>query len=504
MKKQALLIAPLAFVALFFVMPVGNTFITFLRTKEFIEVLSHRSSLSIIWFSLWQAILSTVATLAIGLPATWALSRFTFFGSRLALGILTAPFVLPSVVVAAGVLALHESSGVTPIIWAHVVFNVAVVVRIVGPRWSLLDERIENAAATLGAPPSRIFTQVVWPYISQATLSASALVFTYCFTSFGVIVILGGLSRRTMESEIFIQAVRLGDTRTATALAAIQAVIVGSVLFLTRRIAGTASTSLRVHGSRKLSTKPRHRQNVVLISFTACAIVAAPLTAPIYRSFFNGQEFTASAWRTIFSGTLPSLAVSTQEVIGTSMLFAFATAFICIPLALLTTSVLATNKSLLNILTSLPLCISAATVGIGLIITFDADPIAWRGERWLIPVVHALIALPLAIRVLEPAISAIPQSLRHAASTLGSTPMRTWATVELPIVRPALLRASGLAMAISLGEFGATSFLTRSNSTTLPIAMTQLLGRPGTATQQAGFALASLMVVFTVGLMSRA
>ena len=504
MKKQAMLIAPVAFVVAFFVLPVGNTFITFLRLEELIDVANNRSMLSVIWFSLWQAIVSTVATLAIGLPATWALSRYTFFGSRIALGILTAPFVLPSVVVAAGVLAIRDSPGVAPIIWAHVIFNVAVVVRVVGPRWSLLDERIEHAAATLGAQPSRVFTQVVWPQISQATVGASALIFIYCFTSFGVIAILGGLSRRTMESEIFVQAIRLGDARTATALAAIQALIIGAVLLVTHRISGVASISLRVTTSRPLSSKPRHRQNVVLVSATASAIVAIPLLGTIHRSFFDGQGFTTRAWQTLFSGSLPSLAVSTRHVIATSLIFAIITAAVCVPFALLVASAITTKTSLLGIFTSLPLCISAATVGIGLIITFDADPIAWRGERWLIPLIHALIAIPLAIRILAPAIQAVPPSLRHAAATLGASPMHTWWKVELPVIRPALLRATGLAMATSLGEFGATSFLSRSDSTTLPIAIVQLLGRPGTATQQTGFALASLMVLFTVGLMSRA
>lgn len=504
MKKEALLIAPLAFVAVFFVMPVLNTFTTFLRTQELLDILGDGSMLAIVWFSLWQAILSTVATLVIGLPATWALSRYRFFGSRIALGILTAPFVLPSVVVAAGVLAIRNSPGVVPIIWAHVIFNIAVVVRIVGPRWSLMDERVEHAASTLGASPLRVFTRVVWPQISQATISASALIFVYCFTSFGIIAVLGGLSRRTMESEIFVQAVRLGDTRTATALAALQAVIVGAVLFLTHRIAGTASISMRVHGTRELSTKPHHRQNVVLISLASCVIVAVPLFAAIYRSFYTGEQFTTSAWRALLSGSLPSLSVSTQQVIMVSMIFALVTATVCVPMALLTTTALASRKSFLGIITSLPLCISAATVGIGLIITFDSHPIAWRGERWLVPVIHALIALPLTIRILEPAIAAIPPSLRNAAGTLGAGPIRTWRTVELPIIRPALWRATGLAMATSLGEFGATSFLSRSGSTTVPIAIAQMLGRPGTAAQQTGFALASLMIVFTVGLMSRA
>lgn len=496
---KTLLIAPVVFLSVFFVVPVANTILRYFRFSEFSNILGNQSLRGVAWFSLWQALFSTIATLTIGLPATWALSRFTFRGARLARGILTAPFVLPAVVVAAGVLAITDSRGVGPIIWAHVVFNVSVVLRIVGPRWSMVNNRLEHAAAALGARPSRTFTSVVWPQISDAVNSAATLVFIYCFTSFGVITILGGVSRRTLESEIFIQAVRLGNTSSATALAVLQAIIVCAVLFITRQHSYAAAVSDRISAPQPLRTKPRHRITPLLITATVVVIVASPLLATIYRSLVVNNQFSFSAWRTIFSGSLPALSVSPQSVIITSLVFAIAAACICVPLALLVATTSAPRA-----LFSLPLVVSAATLGIGLIITFNTSPFAWRSERWFIPVIHAVIALPLVIRALQPATRAIPVSLRNASATLGASPIATWRRVELPILKPAILRATGLSMAISLGEFGATSFLSRSGSTTLPIAIAQLLGRPGVAPQQAGFALAALMVLVTVGVMSRA
>jgi thiamine transport system permease protein len=363
----------------------------------------------------------------------------------------------------------------------------------------MVNHRLENGAATLGARPSRTFALVVWPHISAAVTNAATLVFIYCFTSFGVITILGGVSRRTLESEIFTQAVRLGNTSTATALAVLQAVIIGAVFSITRRSSRSNSTSLHVSTPHPLSTKPRHRITPLLVTATAVLIVASPLLATIYRSVVVNGQVSLSAWHSIFSGALPALSVSTQSVIFTSLIFATAAACICVSLALL-----ATSSSAPRALFSLPLVISAATLGIGLIITFNTAPFAWRSERWLIPVIHAVIALPLVVRALEPATQAIPHSLRNASATLGASPFTTWRRVELPLLKPALLRAMGLSMAVSLGEFGATSFLSRSGSTTLPIAIAQLLGRPGVATQQAGFVLAALMVLVTVGVMSRA
>ena len=498
-KTKSFLIAPVVFLSVFFVLPVTNTVLRFFRISEFTNVLGNQSLRGVAWFSLWQAVASTIATLVIALPATWALSRFAFPGSRLARGILTAPFVLPAVVVAAGVLAISDSRGVAPIIWAHVVFNVSVVLRIVGPRWTMVNHHLEHSAATLGARPSRTFTLVVWPQISDAIISAATLVFVYCFTSFGVIAILGGVSRRTLETEIFTQAVRLGNTSTATALAVLQAIIIGFVFFITRPSTHSLPLSLHVSSVQPLRTKPHHRATPLIITAVAIFIVASPLLATIYRSLVVNGQLSLSAWRTILSGTLPALSVSPQSVITTSLMFAIVVACICVPLALLVATTSAPRA-----LFSLPLIVSAATLGIGLIITFNTSPFAWRSERWFIPAIHAVIALPLVIRAIEPAIRAIPNSLHNASATLGASPFTTWRRVDLPMLKPALLRATGLSMAVSLGEFGATSFLSRSDSTTLPIAIAQLLGRPGAATQQAGFALAALMVFVTVGVMSRA
>jgi thiamine transport system permease protein len=293
--------------------------------------------------------------------------------------------------------------------------------------------------------------------------------------------------------------VRLGNTTTATALAVLQILIIGLVFLVVRQLKRSPFASLHVSAPQALRTKPTHRYTPLIVIAIAVAVVASPLVATLYRSLVINGHVSFTAWRTLFSGSLPALSVSPQSVVTTSIVFAIAAACICVSLALLVTTTSAPRA-----LFSLPLVVSAATLGIGLIITFNTSPYAWRSERWLIPVVHAVIALPLVIRALEPATRAIPSSLRNASATLGASPFISWVRIDLSILKPALLRATGLSMAISLGEFGATSFLSRSDSTTLPIAIAQLLGRPGIATQQAGFALAALMIIITVGVMSRA
>jgi thiamine transport system permease protein len=181
-----------------------------------------------------------------------------------------------------------------------------------------------------------------------------------------------------------------------------------------------------------------------------------------------------------------------------TLITSFTFACICAVLATASALIISTARnrtSIIPSITALPITISAVTLGLGLFITFNASPINWRSQWWLIPVIHAVLALPLALRTIHPAVRSIPADLYDASASLGASSWRTWARVELPLIRPALVRAAGFASAVSLGEFGATSFLSRSDTTTIPIAIGQLLGRPGEMPNQTAFSLAALVLI---------
>jgi thiamine transport system permease protein len=505
-SQQGLSVSPWVFLGVFFVAPVVMTLASFTDITVLRETVTNSFFIKIAWFSLWQAVLSVIVTLAIGLPATWALSRVSFPGSQILRGILSAPFVMPAVVVASGVLAVlpaNNNTGVLPILWAHAMFNISVVLRIVGPRWELLDLRLEHAAATLGAHPMHTFRYVVWPHIKNSTVNAALLIFIYCFTSFGVIVIVGGFRRRTLEAEIFTQAIRLGDTSTATALAVVQIAMIGIVFAVVRTRSGRETAASHIHRRQPLSSTTHNPWIVGGAVATAVALVGLPMVATLWRSIYSRgtQSFTLSGWESLLDTRLPGMAYSATEVLANSATFAVLAALVCVPLSL---AAVVSNNRFLFFVSSLPVVVSAATLGIGLIITFDVDPIAWRSQWWLLPVVHAVIAFPLTTRTLHPAYIAIPASLRHGACVLGASPLRTFFTVEIPVMKSALWRTTGLSMAVSLGEFGATSFLSRSGTTTMPIAIGQLMGTVGQAPQQAAFALSATFILVTVGVMSRA
>jgi thiamine transport system permease protein len=108
--------------------------------------------------------------------------------------------------------------------------------------------------------------------------------------------------------------------------------------------------------------------------------------------------------------------------------------------------------------------------------------------------------VPFVVRGALGVVRSIPPELRHAAATLGASPVRAWTTTTLPLLRRALANGAGLAAAISLGEFGASSFLSRSGRDTLPIAIERLLGRTGSVFQAQAFALSTILAVATIAI----
>ena len=148
----------------------------------------------------------------------------------------------------------------------------------------------------------------------------------------------------------------------------------------------------------------------------------------------------------------------------------------------------------------LPIGTSAVTIGFGMLITFDTPPFDWRAEWWIVPVGHALIAVPFVVRITLGVLRAVDPELVDAAATLGAPPLRAWREVILPHLWRPLVAGAGLAAAISLGEFGATSFLSRSGQETMPIAIERLLGRTGTVLQAQGYALAVILAAATIAI----
>ncbi|MFM7525103.1 MAG: ABC transporter permease [Actinomycetota bacterium] len=479
--------------AVFVVVPVVVLLTGNVRVNDFSRVLTSDVTWKVVWFSTWQSILSTGATFVLAMPVTWLIGRYHFLGRRALRAVTTIGFLLPSVVVAAAFLAVLPRSlhySVFAVVLAHAYFNLAVIVRVVGARLESLDSRLDEAAVSLGASPARTAATITWPLIRGAAASAAAVTFLFSFTSYAVVRVLGGPGRNTIESDIALRAFGIGDVSGASVLALLQAVVIVCVVSLLRRAAGREATLLRT-AARLTPMPPRVRWVALLVSFVTVAFVATPLLAVFWRSIHVGDAVTLEAWSTVVEESLLGSIMSSLRTAVVTALLGMALAGAA-SLAIVRSATLGRT---LDTFTVLPLAVSPVTLGLGFVVTFDQSWYDWRGMWWFVATAHAVVAFPLIVRVLVPAWRAIPPRLSEAATALGAGEVRRLVDIDLRLLRRAFAAGLGLAVAVSLGEFGAASLLSRQGAETMPVAIARLLERTGDLVRAQAFVLSSLLVV---------
>lgn len=469
------------------------------------DVLGSAVTWRVVWFTTWQAALSTLLTFLVAAPLTVVVGRYRFAGRRLVLALVTVPFVLPTVVMGTAVgAALPERwrTGVPAVLAAHAAMNVAVVVRTVGLAWSRLDPRYADAARTLGAGRGHVLRTVVVPLLRGPIVAAAALVFLFTFTSFGIVRILGGPRRPTLEVELWRRATQ-ADLGRAAGLGLLQLAAVAVTLAVWQRAsrAGAVGRSSRGLVELRRPRRAAERAGVALVVGLTVGLLALPLVRLALRSVQVGDGYGLAWYRALrASGAGTTRALRPFDALATTLTNALLAALIATVVGTLAAYAVASARrggAALDAGLMLPLGTSAVTLGLGVFLAYGRPPVDLRDSSLLVPAVHALVGVPFVLRTVLPAVRAIDPRLVDAAATLGSARLRVWWTVELPLVRRAVVAAAGFAAAVSLGEFGATSFLARRSTTTVPVAIVDLLGRPGAANAGQAYALAVVLAVLT-------
>jgi thiamine transport system permease protein len=465
----------------------------------------------VLWFTVWSAAAGTAISVLLGLPAAHVLYRLDLAGRRVVRAALLVPFVLPTVVVGVafrqllgetgplGFLGLDQTA--LAIVAGLVFFNVAVVIRAVGAAWESLDPRPAQAAATLGASPWQVFRTVTLPALRPAIVSAASVVFLFCATAFGIVLTLGGVRYATVETEIYLLTTSVFDLQGAAALSVLQLAVVLGLLVVTQRLRAVPDPTVERPRHR---AQPPTRADLPSLSVTALLLlfVAAPVLTLVAGSLRADGAWSLANYRALGTDGGQALPAPVTDALVTSLRTAVDATWISLSMGLLV-ALLVTRRSrtpaerrlrgALDGFFMLPLGVSAVTLGFGFLITLDHPPLELRDSPLLVPVAQALVALPLVVRTVVPVLAGVDDRLRQAAASLGATPLRAVLTVDLPVVWKPLLAAGGFAFAVSLGEFGATSFLAREEHPTLPVVIYRLLGHPGELNY--GMALAASVVL---------
>jgi thiamine transport system permease protein len=526
---------PLAFLALFYFYPLASILaLSFGRgltvMQPFVQIFLSGSILGIAWFTIWQAALSTVLTLALGLPAAYLLARYQFRGKSFLRALSGIPFVLPTLVVATAFDALLGPRGwvnqslmdlfaldqppiqfvntLTAILVAHVFYNTTIVLRLVGDFWARLSPRIEQAARSLGANGWQTFTKITLPMIAPALSAAAQLVFIFDFTSFGVILILGGPRFATLETEIYYQTQALFNLPIAAALALLQLLctLLLTIIYtqLSARVSRPADLrSATIAPSLSFRKKPVASMYLVFLAF----FFAAPLAGLAARSITpidaQGSAITFDYYAALAQNDRDDIFFAPPSTaISTSLIYGIATVALALLVGLPAAWLLATRSQafasrVLDPLLMLPIGTSAVTLGLGFIVALDSPPLDLRASPVLVPLAHTLVALPFVVRSLTPALRSIRPRLRQAAAVLGAAPRQVLRYVDLPLVGRALFVSALFAFAISIGEFGATALIARPEYPTIPVLIFRLLSQPGAIHYGQAMALSTILMLVT-------
>ena len=525
--RVLLWLLPLAFLAIFFFLPLSRI-LNFVFTFQTITPENIRVAVHTLSFTFYQAAVSTLLTLLLGLPAAVLFAHYDFPGKALLRTLTAVPFMLPTVVVAAGFnsllgprglihLLLPLSSfvfvGTLPaILIAHIFYNTTIVIRVVSAALTNLNPKLEQTARSLGADSSRVWWNVTLPLLRPSILASSLLVFLFDFTSFGVILLLGGTQYATLEVEIYTQATRFLNLPLAAFLSVIQLICTLIFAILYSRISTrhtTQSAPRSAQSNLRIPRRSRERILIAVIVFILSSFFILPLSSLPLRSLFRveadrGQHgeihygITTDYYKELFINRRGSVFyVPPIQAIVNSIGYATATVVLSLLLGFPAAFALAKPTRLekvLDPLILLPLGSSTVMLGLGFILMFGS----WLSSPFLVPFAHTLIAFPFVVRTLQPAIASIPDRLRRAASSLGASPLEVWKSIDFPILRRATLAAATFAFTISLGEFGATLLIARPEYPTIPIAIERFLSQPGGLNYGQAMAMATILMMLTL------
>lgn len=530
-RGQAVIWAvPITFFGILFFWPLGKILWMGLSGNWIHAIFTARIA-SLVWFTIWQAALSAGLALLFGIPGAYVLYHRSFPGQKLLRAFITVPFMLPTIVVAIGFTAFRQlpflshlllgHSGVPIIICANVFMNYSLAVRIIGGVWTTLDTGLEDAASLDGAGRLRTLVSVTLPQLGNSIASAAALIFLYCAANFGLVLVLGGASVKTIETEIYIASTQYLDLSKAAGLVLIQTLLTIFAFVVAQRLSkGRMNFFTTTSLARRHSLDKRDAPAVTITAVFIGFVIFLPMLTVLWRAFRVGTSFSFVNFTNLGGfGARDVLSISVGHAALNTVRNAVITTLLSITIGILIAYLLSRPRydshngvfaRGMDILFQMPVGISSVVLGLGYLVSFGGGLFPLRSSWLVTPIAQSLLSIPLIVRMVFPALVSIDNQLRESASTESATPSQIWWMIEIPIIRNIVLMATGYAAVIAIGEFGAANFLAYGDQGTLPTVLYQLISRPGA--QNYGMAMAAsalligaaLLIMYAVSAFDRA
>jgi thiamine transport system permease protein len=438
--------------------------------------------------SVIQAGLSTILSILAGLVLAWTLDRLRFPGRGLVIGLLSTALVMPSLVIVSGLLAIWGRNGwinalLAPfgletgssifglwgIVAAHVVLNGAFSARIFIDRLAAIPPEKLKLARSLGLGPLQRLAIIDSPALAASIPGISATIFLLCFTSFPIVLTLGGgPANQTLEVAIY-EAVRLDfDLGAAVHLALVQLLVCAAIIIPATTLAPTAA----MFGPRNNFHWPETRWLSVVQAFLLILLVAgflAPLAAVLGEGFAAIGSILVQA--AFWQATATSLAIGTASaLVSVGLGIALGMARALQPRA-------TADRALLGFPVFAYLAVPAVVLSLGFFLLARLTGLAPTTVAPLVLVLaNALLALPFVFTTLAPPLEALALRHHRLIRSLGLSSLAQWRRIEWPLIGRPIGYALAVAFVFSLGDLGVISLFGTSEFSTLPWLMYRAFG----------------------------
>jgi thiamine transport system permease protein len=476
-------------------------FTLFLSSEESQFFIQDSRVFELLKFTLFQATLSTIISVIIGTFLAWSIShQSSFYGREILIALFSSSLVLPALVVVFGLISIYGRHGwinsftnylfdfsfgsylygLFGILLAHVYLNASYASRSLLHSFESISNEKYKLAESLGFGLLKRFIYVEFPAIKGTILTISATIFLLCFTSFAIVLTLGGNpSFNTLEVAIY-EAVKLDfDIDFALRLAMIQLGISAIFLFFASNFQTSQSNLKTSYKSTFLKERGVVKYFQIVVIFIFSLFFISPLLATVIDGF--GADF-----KNIFSDKVFIKSLYTSLILAT--ISSLLTLFIALLLSdtrrnFSLNSRLGDRKlsKVLNLFVAfsgnLYLAISSLILGVGVFLLsqkYEASTFVWTTIALLSA--NVLMSLPFALSILSPAMQKTAKRYDKLAYSLNLGFVQRWLYVEFPYLLPSMGYVLALSFCFSLGDLGIIALFGNDEYSTLPWYLYQLLG----------------------------